>query len=66
MQRRSLAARRDRLELGDAMEDLGALLQRYLESRGREFKKEVARKQSRQLGVTAYVNEARDGNAPPG
>jgi hypothetical protein len=32
----SLAARRDRLELGDAMEDFGTLLRRYLESRGRE------------------------------
>jgi len=55
----SLAARRDRLELGDAMEDFGTLLQRYLESRGREFTQEVARKQSRQLGVTAYVDEER-------
>jgi hypothetical protein len=41
----SLAARRDRLELGEAMEDCGTLQQRYLESRGREFTKEVARKQ---------------------
>jgi hypothetical protein len=55
----SLAARRDHLELGDAMEDFGTLLQRYLESRGREFTKEVARKQSRQLGVTTYVDEDR-------
>jgi hypothetical protein len=55
----SLAARRDRLELGDAMEDFGTLLRRYLESRGREFTKEVARKQSRQLGVTAFVDEDR-------
>jgi hypothetical protein len=51
-----LAARRDRLEFGDLMEDFGTLLQLYLESRGREFTKEVARKQSRQLGVTAYVD----------
>jgi hypothetical protein len=37
----------------------GTLMQRYLESRGREFTKEVTRKQSRQLGVTAFVDEDR-------
>ncbi len=41
------------------MEDFGSLLQRYLESRGREFTKEVTRKQSRQLGVTAHVDDDR-------
>jgi hypothetical protein len=56
------------MELGDAMEDFGTLLQRYLESRGREFTKEVVRKQSRQLGVTAFVDEDRRrdaSSAPP-
>lgn len=51
----SLAARRDRQELGDAMEDFGSLLSGYLASQGRGFTDEVRRKQARQLGVTAFV-----------
>src|SRR5262249_17309753 len=51
----SLAARRDRQQLGDAMEDCGALVSADLASRGRGFTDEVRRKQRRQLGVTAFL-----------
>jgi hypothetical protein len=53
----SLAARRDRQELGDALEDFERLVSRYLESRGRRFTEEVKRKRARQLGVTAFLEE---------
>jgi hypothetical protein len=53
----SLAARRDRMDLDDAMEDFGTVLRRYLDSRGRQFASEVRRKQARHLGVTAFLED---------
>lgn len=53
----SLAARRDHQQLGDALEDFGTLVSRYLASRGRQFSEEVRRKQARQLGVTAFLDD---------
>jgi hypothetical protein len=52
----SLAARRNRVDLEDALEDFGTVMRRYLDQRGREFTAEVKRKQARQLGVTAFLD----------
>ena len=52
----SLAARRDRQQLAEAMEDFGTLVSDYLASRGRAFTEEVRRKQAQQLGVTAFLD----------
>jgi hypothetical protein len=54
----SLAARRDRQQLGEAMDDFGTLVSSYLAARGRRFTDEVKRKQARQLGVTAFLEDA--------
>jgi hypothetical protein len=54
----SLAARRDRQQLVEAMEDFGTLVSDYLASRGREFAEEVRRKRARQLGVTAFLEDS--------
>lgn len=39
------------------MEEFGTLVTDYLASRGRDFSEEVKRKQARQLGVTAFLEE---------
>lgn len=53
----SLAARRHRRQLAEAMEDFGMLVGDYLASRGRAFTEEVRRKQGRHLGVTAFLDD---------
>ena len=53
----SLAARRDREQFAEAMEDLGTLVTDYLASRGRDFSDEVKLKQARQRGVSAFLEE---------
>ncbi len=46
------------------MEDFGTLVSSYLASRGREFSGEVMRKQVRQLGVTAFLEDSPMGHEP--
>jgi hypothetical protein len=52
----SLAALRNRPARGEALEDIGHLVDRYLASRGRQFEGEVRRKQQRQMTVTAFLD----------
>jgi hypothetical protein len=61
----SLAARRDQPELGDAMEDFGTIVQRYLAAKGRQFTEEVKRKQVRHLSVAVPLPDQDDARLPP-
>jgi hypothetical protein len=61
----SLAARRDHPELGDAMEDFGTIVQRYLAAKSRQFTEEVKRKQVRHLSVAVPLHGSRRCTPPP-
>lgn len=54
----SLSALRDRADRNEALEDIGHLVDGYLAAKGRRFEGEVRRKQERQLGVTAFLDDA--------
>jgi hypothetical protein len=61
----SLAARRDQSELGEAMEDFGTIVRRYLAAKGREFTQEVKRKQARHLSVAVPLPGQDDASLSP-
>ena len=54
----SLAVVRGRDRRGEAMTDIGTLIDRYLAERGLAFKDEVSRKRARRLSVTSWLDPA--------
>src|SRR5262249_10671188 len=53
----SLAALRERPELGDALQELRRQLEHYMATKERSFQVEVSRKRARWLGVTAFLED---------
>jgi hypothetical protein len=58
--RHVLAALRDRPELEDALLELQSQLERYMANKERSFRAEVSRKRARRLGVTAFLDDAKE------